>query len=96
MMMEQAKPAAARQEPPAPAVEGVTPRQTMPPNATAEERVQDLERRLNDLGGGGSISTPPTAEKAAAPAAPTTGKSNPLLVRTLSLDRPRRRGKHSS
>jgi len=91
MMMEQAKPAAARQEPPAPAAEGVTPRQTMPPNATAEERVQDLERRLNDLGGGGSISTPPTAEKAAAPAAPTTGKSNPLLKRIQAAQERARR-----
>ncbi|EJK71154.1 hypothetical protein THAOC_07430 [Thalassiosira oceanica] len=80
MMMEQAKPAA-RQEPPAPVAEGVTPqRQTIPPNATAEERVQDLERRLNDLGGGSGISTLPAADKAAPTAAPTTGKSNPLLA----------------
>ena len=85
MMMEQAKPAVARQEPPASVAEGVTPpqRQTVTPNATAEERVQDLERRLNDLGGGSGISNLSTADKVPPAAPTTTGKSNPLLVRTL-------------
>lgn len=60
-------------------------------NASAEDRVQDLERRLDMLGG--ESTAPPAATTTPAPAAaaapekpkePQTGKSNPLLV-SLSL-----------
>lgn len=92
MMMEQAKPAKntatatePSPEPPAPSVTKT--------NASAEERVQDLERRLNLLGnegsaGGASVASGSTASSSSAAAKPTAppsqpAKNNPLLVRWI-------------
>ena len=87
MMMERAKTA--------PAPEEATDNSksiTAPPlqddDASPEQRVQDLERRLNDLGG--DDSTVNIVDNAAIPAkqqpaavASQTGKNNPLLVRNI-------------
>ena len=64
---------------------------TAPPlqddDASPEQRVQDLERRLNDLGG--DDSTVPIrprrqqAQQQPAAVASQTGKNNPLLVRNI-------------
>ena len=54
--------------------------------SSAEERVQDLERRLNDLGGGSVsssanvVSATATSKPSASAVTPQTGKNNPLLV----------------
>ena len=54
--------------------------------SSAEERVQDLERRLNDLGGGSAsvganvVSTTTSNKPSASAVTPQTGKNNPLLV----------------
>jgi len=54
--------------------------------SSAEERVQDLERRLNDLGGGSVsssanvVSATATNKPSASAVTPQTGKNNPLLV----------------
>ncbi|KAL7548502.1 hypothetical protein ACHAWF_011794, partial [Thalassiosira exigua] len=80
MMMERAKTAPA----PEPAVEKpAAPPSTVPPlGASAAERVEDLERRLNDLGGGDATPVPAAPAPAAAsqPRA-QTGQNNPLLKR---------------
>jgi len=56
-----------------------------PSNASAEERVNDLERRLNNLGGG-EKNTTPSAESAPASSANASaqGKNNPLLARIMA------------
>jgi len=84
MMMEQpaAKPVTLEKKP------TTTVTKSAPPtNASAEERVNDLERRLNDLGGGEKNTTPSTAS-APAPAssvnAASQGKNNPLLARIMA------------
>ena len=52
--------------------------------SSAEERVQDLERRLNDLGSVSSsanvVSTTTSNKPSASAVTPQTGKNNPLLV----------------
>ncbi|KAL7490795.1 hypothetical protein ACHAWT_000327 [Skeletonema menzelii] len=75
MMMEQpvTKPVA-QEKKPAP-----------PSNASAEERVNDLERRLNNLGGGEKKATATTASASASSASVSTqGKNNPLLARIMA------------
>eukprot|EP00581_Thalassiosira_minuscula_P018359 CAMPEP_0183723136 /NCGR_PEP_ID=MMETSP0737-20130205/14832_1 /TAXON_ID=385413 /ORGANISM="Thalassiosira miniscula, Strain CCMP1093" /LENGTH=761 /DNA_ID=CAMNT_0025953389 /DNA_START=205 /DNA_END=2490 /DNA_ORIENTATION=+ len=97
MMMERARtapaPESVHQEKPTEPAPSAASTSTAPVNASAEERVQDLERRLNllDTGDGGgdaaaAPSTAPTATAAApappaAPAAAPAAKPNPLLKR---------------
>jgi len=89
MMMERAKTAPAPE--PTPSVEHEKPAASAP--TSAEERVQDLERRLNLLDSGdgdaatsaatpaATATAPATAPVATAPANSQTGKTNPLLKR---------------
>jgi len=56
-----------------------------PSNASAEERVNDLERRLNNLGGGEKNITPSAVPAPASSAnASAQGKNNPLLARIMA------------
>ena len=89
MMMERAKTAPAPEETASAEKKNTSTTSTSTAPSSAEERVQDLERRLNDLGGGGvsdssaaNVSTTATNKpsSASAKAAPQTGKNNPLLV----------------
>jgi len=92
-MMEQAKPENNTTTATEPSPEPTAPSVTKT-NASAEERVQDLERRLNLLGnegsaGGASVASGSTASSSSPAAAnPTTApsqpaKNNPLLVRWI-------------
>lgn len=84
MMMEQpaTKPATLEKKP----TTTVGTKSAPPTNASAEERVNDLERRLNDLGGGEKSIAPSSA--ASAPVSSTNassqGKNNPLLARIMA------------
>mmetsp|Transcript_17528 Transcript_17528/g.36789 ORF Transcript_17528/g.36789 Transcript_17528/m.36789 type:complete len:702 (+) Transcript_17528:133-2238(+) len=94
MMMEQAKPENNTTTATEPSPEPTAPSVTKT-NASAEERVQDLERRLNLLGnegsaGGASVASGSTASSSSPAAAnPTTApsqpaKNNPLLARIMA------------
>ncbi len=83
MMMEQpaAKPATLEENP------TTTVTKSAPPtNASAEERVNDLERRLNNLGGGEKNATPSAASSAPVSSANSSSqaKNNPLLQRIMA------------
>ena len=75
MMMERAKPAAEEE------TDAVTSKPAAEENSSAEERVNDLERRLNNLGGENtkSSSTPVPSQ-----ATSGQGKNNPLLARIIA------------
>jgi len=82
MMMEQqaTKPAAPEEEKPAIAATKPAP----PSNATAEERVNDLERRLNNLGGEKNVAPSAASAPASSANVSAQGKNNPLLARIMA------------
>ena len=78
--MEASKPVAAAKEESV-AVETTKPAPLSTAKVSAEERVNDLERRLNNLGGEKKDLTPPTSTAASVSA---QGKNNPLLARIMA------------
>ena len=77
MMMERAKPAAEEETA---AVTSKPAASSVTNNSSAEERVNDLERRLNNLGGENTKSASTVPSQAAS----GQGKNNPLLARIIA------------